>query len=422
MNGTPLHLLASLVAVATLAATSCGDSGGRPAKDGVAGARAQAPSTKDLISGRWRMTGEEPADGKGGFFKQERRLLELMADGTYHVENYVTAWDDTWALEGDVLVLRKLRVVGGDIVTAIPDPERPGEMTVIPTGLPREELDETARVGVERVDADTLVLVEDLPGIYAGEGPPRKVRNTYRRVSESELGPMLGEPLKTSAPVAGLYAGAYEYGMSKYPTMEITITHSVRGRARLELAADGTAAGCFGVASVEHFSESEYSSRDGKSHRERREERSLFAARGRWAVVDGRGLVKLDRFWRETCDTSAGEGDVMGPLELECTAIEPTDRLPVPTLGCLLARYHGHLDALAVNPADTERAGPYVMQLEPMGHISPDPGRPWLFLGAAPGLEVKSEDDRSARTPRVTFNAAEVDFDEGDYGREQKTD
>jgi len=403
MTMTLGSLMAAIPVLAALAAGACGDGGGRPASEGIdgalaAGARAAEPTGKDLLTGRWRMISEEPADGKGGFFGQERRLLDLKDDGTYHVENYVFAWDDTWTLEGNVLVLRQVRTVGGDL------------------GLPKEEIDETARVEVARVDADTLVLVEDLPGIYLRDGPARKVRNTYRRVRESELGPMLGASVETSSPSAGTWAGAYEYGMTKYPTMEIHISRSIRGRARLELAADGTAAGCFGVASGEYFSESEYTSPDKKNHSERREEQSLLAARGRWTREGGKAQVKMERFWRETCDTSSGEGDVMGPLELECVAIAPSERVPVPTIGCVLIKHHGHLDSLAINPADTERSGPYVMQLEPMGHISPDTGRPWLFLGA-PGLLVKSEDDRWAKNPTVTFSAADVTFDEADYRR-----
>ncbi|MBW2279072.1 MAG: lipocalin family protein [Deltaproteobacteria bacterium] len=344
-----------------LLTNSCGgpDEGARE----TPGATADEPPLPELpvskrIIGKWRMTKEEPADGKGGFFEQERRLLELRADRTYHVENYVSAFDDSWKLDGQVLTFSRKN---GD----------------------------TKRVEVERVDGESLVLIEDLPEIYLRDGPPRRVRNTYRRVSENELGPMLGKKVVTSAPVAGSYAASYEYRMDKFPTMEINVSRKISGRARLELKADGSVDGCIGVAGDRHFSESKYSSRDGKHHTRDEDDYWLAGVQGKWEPKKDKALLRISRYWRDSCDTSNGEGEIMGALELECVAL---------------------IDEIAINPADTERSGPFTLQVEPRGHISPDTGRPWLLLGAAPGLKVESVDDRHADNPVVTFSKGEIDF------------
>jgi hypothetical protein len=336
-------------------------------------------SANELIVGRWLMQTEEPADGQGGFFEQRRRLLEVSADGTFHVENYVESNDDRWQLDGTTLTLGK------------------------------------ARVQLEEVDEQTLVLVEDLPEIYLRDGPPRRVRNTYRRLSESELGPMLGQDIDTSTPTAGAYSASYDFAMNKLPTMEITIDRHILGAAKLVLADDGTVEGCFGVANERAFSESKYSSRDGKHHSTREVDRHLFGVRGEWNASGADVLVTATRFWKDSCATSVGDGDIRGPVELHCTAIASNDALPVATLACRVAKGDWLLNDIAINPADTERAGPYTLQEEPMGRVSTDAGRPWLMLGSAPGLHVKSEDGRRTHTPEVSFRSTSLDFVEATY-------
>jgi len=406
--------MGAALAVALLAC-ACGgkDEGARPTPD--AAVSVPERPLPERVVGKWQMIKEEPADGKGDFFGQERRLLELRANGTYHAENYISSWNDTWELDGEELVLHRLRLGGGDVIASIPDPDHPTEPLVVNTGRPTEEVDEVERARVERADAETLVLVEDLPEAYLRDGPPRKVRNTYRRVSEAELGPMLGKRQVISAPVAGAYAAAYDYRMTKYPTMEIYVRRSIGGRARLELGTDGQVEGCIGVASGRYHSESRYSSVDGKDHTEEDEDRWLVGLRGSWRVEQERALVRIDRFWADTCDTSAGEGDVRGPIELDCVTVAPNERLPVRTLTCRVTGDFRLLEEICLNPADTERAGPFTLQIEPRGRLSPDTGRPWLLLGAAPGLKVESRDDRDAKTPVVGFSAGKVDLVERNY-------
>ena len=70
---------------------------------------------------------------------------------------------------------------------------------------------------------------------------------------------------------------------------------------------------------------------------------------------------------------------------------------------------------LALNPADQVRAGPYTMQSDPMSRITSPQGRPWLLLGAAPGLHVRSEDLRDDMSPRISFAARRVTIVEANW-------
>jgi len=371
--------------VAVWFAIGCGGhADSKTADTEVAAAAVPVPMEKAVV-GKWRMLSEAPADGKGGFFEQERRIVELRADGGFHIENYYSATEGTWRADGNALALV----------------DRGG----------RE-----MRWDVEEVGEERLVLVEDLPEIYMRDGPPRRVRNTYRRVSESRFGPMLGRKAKVSVPGPGEYTGAYRYQISKYPTMEIHISKSISGEIRLELGAGDDVKGCIGARTGDHFSESKYSSDDGKHHSREREDRWLSGFSGKWERRGEAAAIELTTFWRGTCDTSEGEGDSMGPVKLECVAIEPNERLPVRTLACRVDQGLRLLEELAINPADSERAGPYTLQIEPRGITNVDVGKPWVLLGAAPGLHVESHDDReTGGSPRVTFAAEAVTLDEHRY-------
>ncbi|MBT3218261.1 MAG: hypothetical protein HN348_04165 [Proteobacteria bacterium] len=339
--------------------------------------------TTSVITGRWRMITEEPADGGGRFFKQGRRLLELRDDGSFHQQNYVYAADGQWSVEEGHLILQSDRY----------------ELVKLPIG---------------GLDEEQLVLIEALSEAYRRDGPPRKLKITYRRVSEAELGPMLGASLAPVAPTAGSYASNFKYRMSKYPTMEIHVGKSIDGSARLELVADGTATACFGITKSDSFSESHYSSSDGQDHFRDDERRWLYGARGRWVVDGAKGTVKLDEVWRGSCDPPDDESNRTGPIELECTFLVANEVLPTPTLACRIEKDIYGLKEIAINPADTERCGPYTLQSEPMGHFSTDHGRPWLLLGQ-PGLVVKSQDDKNTSQPKIVFEAKKTEFLERRY-------
>ena len=337
-------------------------------------------SAQELVVGRWQMIAEEPASGEGAIYEQQRRLLSLGADSSYSIENYVEARSGEWHLDGSTLALDEIEI--------------------------------------ELVDVDEarLVLIEAVPEIYLRGGPPQQARMTYRRISERELGPMMGAELIESVPQPGSYAAAYTYRMDKLPTMEMTVGESIDGHARLVLTPKGTATGCFGVAHSSSGSVSKYASDDGEYHSHEHGERGLVGWSGRWTVSGPRASIKAERSWRGACaGPSDGHVTANSALEFECTALAPNDALPVATLACRVVAGSHMLDQLALNPADTERAGPYTLQSDPMAQISTALGRPWLMLGAGPGLRVESEDGRRTTTPSVSFAPGPVDFVEARY-------
>jgi hypothetical protein len=339
-----------------------------------------APAAGQLIVGRWRMIEEVSGDHIDGIYEQQHRRLSLRADGTFLVENYVERREGKWTLDGTTLSL-------GDTTAEL-----------------------------IRVDAEQLQLIEDLPEIYRREGPPRKVKITYRRVSESEFGPMLGKSPITAPPKPGRFAAAYQYTMSKLPTMEITIDHDIDGRARIELAADGSATGCLGMASHERSSMSKYATDDGQHHSNSQDSYLLLGFRGTWSIVEGEAIVVAEQTWRDSCEDKQDPYTKLGRLELACRAIAANEILARGALACRIVEGLSQLHEIAINPADTERSGPYTLQHDPMGHISTDMGRPWLILGE-PGLRVVAKDDRSDMTPTVAFEVETVEFVERNYIR-----
>ncbi len=387
MNMKRIPLLIGIIAL-TVATSSCDSLDRRgpstPTTPATTSAKPAPPPPKprtmsELLIGKWRMIQEATADGNVAINTQGRRLLELRADKTYHVENYINAFDNTFRLDGDVLTLDRKK-------------------------------GEAVEIKVEKVDEKQLVLIEHTPEIYLRGGPPRKVRNTYRRVSEKELGPMLGEQLITSTPTSGAYAASYEYGMTKYPTMEIYIRRGVVGRARLELLPDHTVAGCVGVTTGGKFSRSKYSSPDGKHHTTEDNDYWLAGFEGKWKPRKKDALVRISKYWPGTCDREGKRGEILGAIEMKCVTLQANQRLPVDTLACQIEESYHLLDELALNPADTERSGPYTLQSDPMRHISTDHGRPWWLLGAEPGLKIFSKDDRDTISPEVTFKKGPIDF------------
>ena len=373
---------ALLLAAACLACT--GPSPTTPSATGGAGSLVDAvPKPAASIRGEWRMIHEEAAKPGGYIYEQGRRLLTLEGEGEdqghFVVQNYIEQVEGRWTREGSTLLL--------------------GEV----------------EVEVVSVEAERLITIEAVPEIYLRGGDPQQAKITYRRVSERELGPMLGTTLEQHAPGAGRYVAAYAYSMDKLPTMEITIDKSIQGTATLELREDGQAQACLGAVIGSGSSISKYASDDGRHHRERDERRWLLGFSGRWVVEGEETVIRAEHRWWNSCAAPAEPG--LGQFELRCTGIAANDALPRDAIACRIEGAH-ELEALALNPADTERSGPYTLQSDPMGHISTDQGRPWLVLGAAPGLKVVSEDGRRMETPEVRFEAAEVELDERRYQRE----
>jgi hypothetical protein len=338
-------------------------------------------SADELLVGRWLMIEEKDADGRGGFFEQVRRLLEFSEDGSFRIENNYESWEGRWRIEGDHVVVHDQKQ--GDGV---------------------RELARGEPILIENLDGESLVMIENLPEIYLRDGPPRRVRNRYRRISESELGPMLGKSPSLGLPRPGAYRASMNYSSSKFPTMEISIGHSIEGRLEWTLGEDGSVEGCMAMVSESNFSESKYSSHDGKHHSRDETEHWLGGFQGSWAAEKETVSVVIDQTWMNTCTDRPSDATSRVSIELECTSIAANERLPVEALACRLVRGLEAHRQLSLNPADSERAGPYTLQEVPRSPIQVDRGRPWLLLGAGAGIHVESRDDRSAGKPKVSFS------------------
>jgi len=343
------------------------------------------PAPSSLV-GAWRLVDEAAADGGVLSMPQEIREYTFAADRTYSLRSYHDNRDGAWALAGDTLTL-----TSGS-----------GPVTVPVLALTSRE----------------LVLVEAVPPILRRRpSSAARSRNTFRRVDEAELGPLLGSSVETAAPTAGRYAARYGFGSAQYPTTEIYIQHDIRGAAIVDLAADGTATACLAVHAHRSTSISHYASPDREDHRSEDDQRLLLGARGTWVVDGDAARVVLDHTTRAGCAVPGNGDPGAPPVVLTCRAVAPTDRIPLAAVACRLdAAPHG-ADAIAINPADSPRAGPYTLQSGPAQHFDYGLGTPWLLLGPAPGLEVTSHDGRGRGGPQVTFAsaAAAVEIDELAY-------
>jgi hypothetical protein len=269
---------------------------------------------------------------------------------------------------------------------------------------------------IERFTADRLVVLEDDPQmVFNRHLPPGRLKNIYRRKQTGDFGPMLGLGPVLFAPGAGRYAGQYAFSQSKLPTMEMSVSSGSSGTAQLELATDGTATLCAGFQVSSHFSASSYAPGGKRNNRESR--KNLFGFGGRWVTLRGTAAVRFDRMVWNTCDLSSPTAvpQLQPPHELVCTGIRKNNALPVDAIACRLDKNLSQLNDLALNPADSYRAGPYNLQTEPMGHIATDPGVPWLVLGTGTGVKIVSEDGRSEGSPEVRITPSDVQLKEADY-------
>ena len=92
-----------------LLAYSCGGDGGAGGGSGSADqeavAQSKATPRKPSVVGRWRLLGEEAANGKYLSLEQQIKEYEFNEDGTYSVKAYHQNWTDKWALDGETLIL-----------------------------------------------------------------------------------------------------------------------------------------------------------------------------------------------------------------------------------------------------------------------------------------------------------------------------
>jgi hypothetical protein len=238
-------------------------------------------------------------------------------------------------------------------------------------------------------------------------------------VRKCDFGPLLGGTIVQKIPGPGNFTGSYRYTMTRYPTREQYLSHSVEGVSRLTLLADGSATGCFAVKKREYFSESKYTSYDGNAYTDETERRFLLGAKGSWSVSGGDARVVFSKTWRDSCELTEGGSVSLDSKELGCVIIEENDRLPLPTLACRLEKSDYYLDEISLNLSDSPTAGPYTLQTAPTSRVAGDKGQGWLLMGTMPGLHVTANLGRGkgGDPPGVTFTAGAVSLVEKKFIR-----
>jgi hypothetical protein len=396
--------------------TSCTDHGagatGESAFERVGGS-----ALRPRLTGTWVLEEQVFPDRPHQRRWDRLRELTLNTDGTFVLDLGHLERAGRWEPGAGTVRLHETLREGVDMVSK-PPPADPAKLAAWRPA----EVRHVNVLTLQRLSGDRLVVLEDDPQeVFGNHLPPKgRVRNTYRRKVAGDFGPMLGARRFRHAPGAGRFAAAFEYSRHKLPTMEITSDEGIVGAAMLTLNADGSATLCVGMRETSTFSASQYA--PGGARRDARDVRRLLAWSGRWTSgaggqPDGGVTLTLERAVWNTCDFTSPESRAypIPPVTVACAGLRANDRLPVDVLACRLDGPLRQLEPLALNPADSHRAGPYTFQLEPMGHLRVEPGVPWLLLGAAGGLRIASTDDRDAGSPKVTFTREDVRLPENEY-------
>jgi hypothetical protein len=231
--------------------------------------------------------------------------------------------------------------------------------------------------------------------------------------SAPEFGPLLGKSIKLGMPGSGIWAGAYDYHQSKYPTREIYLRKSIKGHSLLIRVKDKSASGCFAVFWSDYYSKSHYATQDGKDYKKEEDKRWLLGIKGKW-TPDPKGItVELNTPDPKACRAEQNNSQHDVPLKLSCLKIEKNDRLPAAGLLCKIEQAPLWIEKNGLDLSSSDRAGPWVLTEDPSDRSrlgAPKGDGPWLLLGSRPGLLIESRDERDDKTPRVTFSQKEVAF------------
>lgn len=226
-----------------------------------------------------------------------------------------------------------------------------------------------------------------------------------------DFGPLLGGRRVTHRPVAGDYAGGLVASQSRFITTEIKVGRSIAGGTALQLGTDGTVRGCIWSKTIEHSSRSKYVSDDGKHHVDDNESALQLGVEGSWKAEGDAVAITLTRLDHRSCARTDAR-DALTPVALHCVALDVGDGMPVAGIACRVDTPLDRAQAVAMLLAESPRAGAWALRedLEQRGNplqLAAD-ARPWLLMGAAPGLRVDHDDPRGGDAPRVTFEAAPV--------------
>lgn len=123
----------------------------------------------------------------------------------------------------------------------------------------------------------------------------------------------------------------------------------------------------------------------------------------------------LEKNWKYSCELTDENRVSEEPIELDCVLVEENDSLPVTTLACRMNEPHYSIDEISMNLADSPLSGPFTLHIESRRRTDDDPGSRWILMGTEPGLLVRSERGRYARSPGVTFTAGAAELVEKDF-------
>jgi len=236
----------------------------------------------------------------------------------------------------------------------------------------------------------------------AGTSAPRPACNFGSIVGSAAFDPVV-EP--------GTYAAQYDFSRHEFLTVERSASQTFRGAATLTFEPEGGIRGCLGLAVSKVSSVGRYESDDKQDHSEEARSRQLIGVAGRWeSSSDGVG-IRLDHMGWGRCDT-VGERPHLADTQLVCGTLAANDRLPTRALICQVIGTLPTAEELGLDLSESTRAGAWVFRL-PLFSSADDPQppcRPWLVLGALPGIRVMAHGGR-----QVTFSLGVSAFREVDY-------
>jgi hypothetical protein len=163
----------------------------------------------------------------------------------------------------------------------------------------------------------------------------------------------------------------------------------------LELAEDGGAKGCAWSEAHDDSSKSKYATPDGKPSRNESDDEQRFGMRGTWKAERTGIVVEMDAVEYRNCEVGPGATEPSTPIQMHCFALDAGDGLPVAAMACRVDETSRAIDAVAMLLADTPRSGSWDLR-EDLAKRGPDTtpvdAKPWLLLGADPGLHIEHDD------------------------------
>lgn len=283
-----------------------------------------------------------------------------------------------------------LRVLACVLVVVATGCERRAEVEAPP------EVTEEAPRGSTKADPAPLAPETDPP-----DEPPDRSDDPApkpRLAPVLELGELLGRREDARLPAAGRYAGAVDAKQHRFITRERTRQKRIRSGFELDLRADGQVSGCAWALTEDDSTTSKYASRDGKAHRWDDDRDRRLGVTGSWtpAPTGDSALVTLTRLSEGTCDLKSPH-EASEPIRLTCYGLSPDAKLPSEAIVCRLETEHRTLELAGLLLIGHERDGSWEQRRD-LGRgpalAFPADEKPWLLLGAPPGLKLEHRDSR----------------------------